>query len=99
MASHNTVSDADSETFFIIFWSENADWGCLQTLFAEDATGPSERTHWNEKEELDRRQGGKRTLKCGQWWILQAQLRQLKKGLDGKGIGVKSSVVPNGLVR
>ena len=39
-----------------------------------------------EKEEVDRRRGGKTILRSGQGWTLQAKLGQLKTVKDGKGL-------------
>ena len=39
-----------------------------------------------EKEEVDRRRGGKTTSKSGQGWTLPAQPGQLKTEQDGKGL-------------
>ena len=39
-----------------------------------------------EKEEVDRRRGGKTVSKSEQGWTLPAQLGQLKTEQDGKGL-------------
>ena len=39
-----------------------------------------------EKQEVDRRRGGKIMSKSGQKWTLPAQLGQLRTGPDGQGL-------------
>ena len=46
----------------------------------------TEHCEGKKKKNVDRRRGGKTTLRNGQGWILPAQLGQLKAGQGGKGL-------------